>query len=188
VAALEAAFLAERWNGPARSHLAVPGGELLLMPAAAAQGVGVNLVACARQCLADADIVGTCTRAASRCSTPRRCRPARTSIRSAPTGGDVRELPAEGLCRALLVVETRESALLEAGDVLLAIADGALAEHHVRHDLAAVARGTVRRQNREQVTIFKSVGLALEDLAIAAAASRRLRASAPSGVPAASNT
>jgi ornithine cyclodeaminase/alanine dehydrogenase-like protein (mu-crystallin family) len=45
---------------------------------------------------------------------------------------DMRELPAEALRRARLVVETRESALLEAGDVLPAIADGALAEAAAR--------------------------------------------------------
>jgi ornithine cyclodeaminase/alanine dehydrogenase-like protein (mu-crystallin family) len=87
---------------------------------------------------------------------------------------DMRELPPDALRRGLLVVETRASALLEAGDVLLAIADGAIAESDVRHELAAVVRGEVARSGPDQVTVFKSVGLALEDLAIATAATRQL--------------
>jgi ornithine cyclodeaminase len=138
---------------------------------------GIDAVIAGPEAVRDADIVCTCTTS----------REPLFDAAALPAGAhvnaigayrrDMRELPAEALRRALLVVETRESALHEAGDLLLAIADGALAEHDVRNELAAVVRGTVRRECGEQVTIFKSVGLAVEDLAIAAAAAHRLRAS-----------
>jgi ornithine cyclodeaminase len=86
---------------------------------------------------------------------------------------DARELEASLLARSLVVVETRASALAEAGDVVLAIADGALDAGAVE-ELAPVVRGSVRRTSDEQVTVFKSVGLAFEDLVIAAAAAEHL--------------
>lgn len=73
------------------------------------------------------------------------------------------------LARATLVVDTRAGALAEAGDVLLAIAEGAIAENHIAADLAALCRGAhPGRQSAEEVTVFKSVGWAGEDLAAAA--------------------
>jgi ornithine cyclodeaminase/alanine dehydrogenase-like protein (mu-crystallin family) len=284
--ALEAAFRVGPPDGPARAHVPVPGGELLLMPAATAvEGVGVKLVtlapgnadrglpfihgvyvlfapgtlapaalvdgsaltalrtaavsALATRHLARPDarrlvVFGAGTQARAHVAAMRAVReighvaivgrdPARAAALvgslvadgidavvggpEAVTAADVvctcttsreplfdapalprgahvnaigayrpemRELPAEALRHGLLVVETRESALLEAGDVVLAIADGALAEEDVRHELGGVVAGVVGRSSPEQVTIFKSVGLGLEDLAIAAAAARRL--------------
>lgn len=86
---------------------------------------------------------------------------------------DARELEPALLADSLLVVETRKSALAEAGDVVLAIADGALAADTI-HELAAVVSGDIARHDRRQVTVFKSVGLALEDLVVAGAAAGRL--------------
>jgi ornithine cyclodeaminase len=79
------------------------------------------------------------------------------------------------LAAALLVVETRASALAEAGDVVLALAEGALDADGL-HELADVAAGQVTRAGPDQITVFKSVGLAVEDLAIAVAAARSLAA------------
>jgi ornithine cyclodeaminase/alanine dehydrogenase-like protein (mu-crystallin family) len=93
---------------------------------------------------------------------------------------DTRELEATLLSRALVVVETHQSALAEAGDVVLAMADGALGSNAV-HELAAVVRGELTRAHVDQITVFKSVGLALEDLTIAAAAADRLSRSSDHG-------
>jgi ornithine cyclodeaminase len=83
---------------------------------------------------------------------------------------DLRELDAATLGRAdVVVVETRASALAEAGDVIAAIAEGAL-DAGALAELRTVARGSLRREDPGAVTVFKSVGLALEDLAVARAA------------------
>ena len=80
----------------------------------------------------------------------------------------MRESDAALLARATLVVDTRAGALAEAGDVVQAIAEGAIAESHVAAELAELCRGTHPGRTRpEEVTVFKSVGWAGEDLAAA---------------------
>jgi ornithine cyclodeaminase/alanine dehydrogenase-like protein (mu-crystallin family) len=67
---------------------------------------------------------------------------------------------------ATVVVETRASALAEAGDVI-----GAGVEAESLVELGDVVRGTAPgRPDGDAITVFKSVGLALEDLAVARAA------------------
>ena len=84
---------------------------------------------------------------------------------------EMRESDGALLARATLVVDTRAGAMAEAGDVRRAIAEGAIAESHIAADLAALCRGThPGRRTAEEVTVFKSVGWAGEDLAAAALA------------------
>jgi ornithine cyclodeaminase/alanine dehydrogenase-like protein (mu-crystallin family) len=80
-----------------------------------------------------------------------------------------RELDHLTLATSRLFVDLRESALAEADDLRTAIAAGIIEETHIAGDLAelASARITGRRDERE-TTIFKSCGLAIEDLAAAA--------------------
>lgn len=78
------------------------------------------------------------------------------------------------LARATLVVDTRAGALAEAGDVVQAIREGHLAPEGVAADLAALCRGEhPGRARADEVTVFKSVGWAGEDLAAAALAYER---------------
>ncbi len=72
-----------------------------------------------------------------------------------------------------MVVETREAALAEAGDLVIPIAEGAIGPDHVVADLAEVVRGASVRGSVEDVTLFKSVGVAFEDLIVARAAADR---------------
>jgi ornithine cyclodeaminase/alanine dehydrogenase-like protein (mu-crystallin family) len=80
-----------------------------------------------------------------------------------------RELDTETVRRARVVVETREVAMEEAGDLLIPIAEGAIGPDHVVADLKAVVRGEEVRRSRDDVTVFKSVGMAFEDLVVARA-------------------
>jgi ornithine cyclodeaminase len=86
----------------------------------------------------------------------------------------MRELDAEAVRRARVVVETREVAAAEAGDLALAIAEGAVGPDVVEADLAEVVRGATVRASEADVTLFKSVGVAFEDLIVARAAVDRL--------------
>lgn len=88
----------------------------------------------------------------------------------------MREVDAEGVRRAKVVVETREVAAAEAGDLLIAIEEGAIGPEHVVADLAEVVRGARVRTSEGDVTLFKSVGAAFEDLIVARAAVDRLGA------------
>jgi ornithine cyclodeaminase len=87
---------------------------------------------------------------------------------------DARELDATTMRRGRVVVEQRTAAFEEAGDLVLAIAEGALTRDDVAADLAEVVAGVAVRTSDRDITVFKSVGLALEDLAIATAAAARV--------------
>ncbi|WP_232480066.1 ornithine cyclodeaminase family protein [Roseomonas sp. KE2513] len=81
---------------------------------------------------------------------------------------EMRESDAALLARAILAVDTRAGALAEAGDVVQAIAEGAFDAAHIAADLAELVRGEhPGRRSPEEVTVFKSVGWAGEDLAAA---------------------
>lgn len=80
----------------------------------------------------------------------------------------MREADAEAVARALVVADTRAGVLAEGGDVVQAIAEGAITEAHVAAELAELCRGEHPGRTREdEVTLFKSVGWAGEDLAAA---------------------
>jgi ornithine cyclodeaminase/alanine dehydrogenase-like protein (mu-crystallin family) len=83
---------------------------------------------------------------------------------------EMRELDAAAVASGRFVVEERTTAFAEAGDLLLAIAEGAVDAEHVVADLAEVVRGTEVRRSPDDATIFESVGMAFEDLVVARAA------------------
>jgi ornithine cyclodeaminase len=87
---------------------------------------------------------------------------------------DMRETDDAAMRRAdLIVVDDRAAALAEGGDVVQAIASGAIDERKIAAELRDFARGAHPGRTRdEQITVFKSVGFALEDLAAAEAAVR----------------
>ena len=86
---------------------------------------------------------------------------------------DQRELDDATVRRGRLVVETREAALAEAGDLLIPMESGVIGEDAVLADLAEVVGGKEVRRSPGDVTVFKSVGVAFEDLAVASAAYER---------------
>ncbi|HLK07758.1 MAG TPA: ornithine cyclodeaminase family protein [Candidatus Angelobacter sp.] len=81
---------------------------------------------------------------------------------------ETREVDDTTVKRARVVVDTYEGALQEAGDLLIPIKNGTIARSHVAADLHEVASGkkTVRT-SAESITLFKSVGCAMEDLVTA---------------------
>lgn len=82
---------------------------------------------------------------------------------------DMREADDEAVRRASVFVDTRAGAGHEAGDIVQALASGALAPDGIRADLFELCRGLHRgRGSGAEITLFKSVGTALEDLAAAA--------------------
>jgi len=81
---------------------------------------------------------------------------------------DQREMPAALVARAQFYVDSRAGATKEAGDLLLAIRDGAITEQHIAGEIGELILGRVPgRASADAVTIFKSLGMAVEDLAAA---------------------
>jgi ornithine cyclodeaminase len=87
-----------------------------------------------------------------------------------------RELDTRTVEAAALFVDRRESALHEAGDYLLAAADGAVGPGHIRAELGEVLVGAAAgRTDDRELTVFESLGLAVEDLAAAELVVRKAR-------------
>ena len=79
-----------------------------------------------------------------------------------------REVDTATIAAASLFVDRRESALNEAGDYLIAAQEGVIGPEHIRADLGEVLTNVhPGRTSPEEITVFKSLGLAIEDLAAA---------------------
>jgi ornithine cyclodeaminase len=81
---------------------------------------------------------------------------------------ETRELDTEAVQRARFFTDCRESCLSEAGDFLIARREGAITDSHLLGELGEVLLGKIAgRVSREDVTVYESLGIALEDLASA---------------------
>jgi ornithine cyclodeaminase/alanine dehydrogenase-like protein (mu-crystallin family) len=85
-----------------------------------------------------------------------------------------RELDTETMAAAAVFTDSRESAASEAGDYVLARAAGAIGPDHIRAEIGEILAGTAPgRADEAEITVFESLGLAVEDLAAAALAYRK---------------
>jgi ornithine cyclodeaminase/alanine dehydrogenase-like protein (mu-crystallin family) len=88
-----------------------------------------------------------------------------------------REVDTATMAAASLFVDRRESTLNEAGDYLFATREGAVGPEHIRAEIGEVLIGAKPgRITAEEITLFKSLGLAVEDLAAAEYAYRQAQA------------
>jgi ornithine cyclodeaminase len=80
----------------------------------------------------------------------------------------MRETDDDAIRKARVFVDDRAAALSEAGDLIQPLRAGAITEKHILAEMRQLVRGEAcGRQARPEITLFKSVGLALEDLAAA---------------------
>ncbi|MEQ8746634.1 ornithine cyclodeaminase family protein [Pyruvatibacter sp.] len=87
---------------------------------------------------------------------------------------DMREVDDTAISRARLFVDTRAGAMAEAGDITAPMEAGIISADDITADLYELARGEkAGRRYHDQITLFKSVGTALEDLAAATLAFER---------------
>ncbi len=81
---------------------------------------------------------------------------------------NAREVDDAAVKRSRVYVDTRRGALKEAGDIVMPMAAGILKESDVQGDLFELSRGQAKgRGSASEITLFKSVGTAIEDLAAA---------------------
>ncbi len=81
---------------------------------------------------------------------------------------DHREMDPDLVSASRLVVDSRTAALVESGDVVQGMAEGRFGPDHIRAELGAVVRsGADVRQTAADIVVFKSLGLAVEDVAVA---------------------
>jgi len=80
-----------------------------------------------------------------------------------------REVDSRTVQRSRLYVDRRESALKEPGDILVPVEEGVITADHIVAEIGELLVGRAPgRQSRDEITMFKSLGLAIEDLAAAA--------------------
>jgi ornithine cyclodeaminase/alanine dehydrogenase len=81
---------------------------------------------------------------------------------------DARELDATAIRRAKVIVDSREVALKEAGDIMIPISQGIISSEHIFAELGEIITGKkAGREGPNEITIFKSQGLAIQDVSTA---------------------
>ncbi len=135
----------------------------------AAVGVPVTPVESAEAAVRDADIVVTATTAKEPIVLGDWLKPGTHLNVMGSNWANRREVDEHVIKRSdLIVIDSKEQGMLEAGDLLVPIQQGMLSWDRV-HELHEVVSGALPgRQGPEEITLFKSLGLALEDIAVAA--------------------
>jgi ornithine cyclodeaminase/alanine dehydrogenase-like protein (mu-crystallin family) len=137
---------------------------------AAASGPGVPVVGCGSvpEALAGAGIVVTATSAAEPVVRREWLDPGTHVNAVGACLPHVRELDTATMAAAALFADSRESVLAESGDYVLAAAEGAMGPDGIRAEIGEILAGTATgRRNAAEITVFESLGLAVEDLAAA---------------------
>ena len=132
--------------------------------------VDVKVCRTVAQAVADADIICTATGAQAPILDGGLVRPG-AHINAVGSGSGMhREISSVVVRDATVYVDRMESAMREAGEIGLAIADGTITAAHIRGEIGAVLTGRIDgRRSAREITLFKSVGLGVEDVAAARA-------------------
>jgi ornithine cyclodeaminase len=144
--------------------------------AAATSALGATAVDSARDAVEGADIVVTAT--SSMVPILRRAwvAPGTHIVAVGSCIPTARELDADLVAAARVVVDSGEAARVEAGDILMAIADGTIAFDHIVGELGEVIVGRLAgRTSEREITVFESLGLGAEDVAAASLVVDRAR-------------
>jgi alanine dehydrogenase len=149
-----------------------PKAEALAAELGSELGVPATVAAGYREAITGADIVCACTHSPEPVVHGAWLAPG-THVTSVGVNGAGRELDAEAVARSLVVVESRSAALSPfptgSNDLAWAIRDGAITADHVHAELGELVSGTrPGRTDAEQITLYKSVGVAAQDAAAAA--------------------
>lgn len=123
--------------------------------------------------VAEADLVACCTTAREPLFPGRLVPDHAVVVAVGSHEPEVREVDEDLVARAAVVVESRHAALREAGDLIVALRAGAIGADHIAADLADLVTGRFAGP-RQGPALFKSVGMAWEDLVVAGAAYERI--------------
>jgi alanine dehydrogenase len=133
----------------------------------AEHGIEIEVVD-AKSCARESDVICTCTTSNEPLFKGEWLRPGTHLNLVGAFQPHTREVDDETVKRARVVVDTFEGAMAEAGDLLIPINKGVVNTDHVIADLHQIACGKkIGRASPDDITLFKSVGCALEDLVTA---------------------
>ncbi|HVK28198.1 MAG TPA: ornithine cyclodeaminase family protein [Nocardioides sp.] len=134
-----------------------------------ADEVGAEVMTTAEEVFGAADVVCTLTPTRDPHVRGAWLRPGQhVNVVGAPPRPDHREVDSEAIRRARVVIDARATSWHDSGDILVPLAEGAIPREHVSDELGAVLAGEVPgRTGADQITLFNSVGVGLQDLAVA---------------------
>lgn len=141
--------------------------------AAEMSGIGlvpdhINVSTSAQDALAGADIVATATTSPTPVVDGDHLSPGMHINGVGSHTRDARELDTKTVVNSKIVCDAVEACLAEAGDLLIPMDEGVLKREDIHGGLADVTRGKLPgRESDQEITLFKSVGLAFEDAAVA---------------------
>ena len=139
-------------------------------------GCPVSAVPTVADAVEGADIVVTATSASEPVLTGALLEPGMHLAVVGSSSAKMRELDGAAVARCRVWVDSRDAAKVEAGDLVLAMREGAIGADHVVGELGELVNGAAGRRNGAEITMFKSLGLAVEDVASARLAVERARA------------
>ena len=131
-------------------------------------GIAIEPVASAREAVAGADIICTVTSSREPILLGEWISPGAHINAVGSSVPSARELDTAAVVRSRLYVDRRESALNEAGDFLIPKKEGVLSDDHILGEIGELLTGRGRgRESADEITLFKSLGIAVEDVASA---------------------
>jgi len=130
--------------------------------------ISVEPVSSAREAVTGADIICTCTSSREPVLSGEWISPGAHINAVGSSVPSARELDTAAVKRSRLYVDRRESTVNEAGDFLIAKREGVIDDDHIVGEIGEVLIGRLEgRRSPEEVTLFKSLGIAVEDVASA---------------------
>jgi len=133
-------------------------------------GIPVHVAASPAEAVRRADVVCTATTSTTPVFDDADVRPGTHINAVGAYTPQMREVPTETVLRARVVIDHRTASLAEAGDLLIPIREGRMTEEHIWAELGEIVAGLKPgRLSPDEITLFKSVGVAVQDVAAAAA-------------------
>lgn len=124
----------------------------------------IRVASSAREAVEDADLICTATTSSTPVFDDRDLRPGTHISAVGAYTPDMQEVPAETLQRAKIFVDSRSASLEEAGDLIQPMRAGLFDESHIYGELGELVLGKIAgRQSADEITYFKSVGIAVQD-------------------------
>jgi alanine dehydrogenase len=139
-------------------------------------GVPIEVVRSAEDAVRDSDLLVTVTTAKEPVLKANWLKPGAHINAVGSHRPDLREIDGATLNRAKLVVDSRDAIMAECGDILLALKEKSISESDIHGEIGEVLAGSKPgRSNASEITLYKSVGIAIQDVATAQLVYRKAR-------------
>jgi alanine dehydrogenase len=133
-----------------------------------AVGIAIDVAKSAEETVRNADLVVTATTAQQPILKCEWLKPGAHINAVGSHRPDSREIDGPTVAQSKVVVDSREAIMAECGDIILAIKEKSITEKHLHAEIGEVLAGTKSgRSNAGEITLYKSVGIAIQDVATA---------------------